>query len=162
LPRGIYRALDKAFAEGHDGPRQRKAVVTALALLAASLPRTDPRQINVFFKKNLCRGLPVTLGKEIFLFFFNLCRGPHPWPSVIFFIFFKKTFAESLVPSPRQRNFQNFILKFFVEGYWQGPRQRTGPFFAEGLSHCPQKIGRFFCIPSTQAFRIYTYISTIR
>jgi hypothetical protein len=84
LPRA-RTALGKAFAEGQDGPRQRKAAVTVPALLAVSLPRASPRQINVFFKKNFAESF----------------HGPS---AKIFFIFLK-TFAVGLIFGPRQRNF---------------------------------------------------------
>ena len=62
LPRALYRALGKAFAEGWSGTRQRKAAVTAPAPGTESLPRAVSRALGkelfFFFLKNLCWGLP--------------------------------------------------------------------------------------------------------
>ena len=108
MSRALYRALDKAFAEG---PSAKKRSRQAPAPLAVSLPRADPRQRNslffefllpragprqrTFFLKSLPRASSLALGKEIFR------------------IFSKKTFAEGYCKGPRQRN--SFFLNFFLK-----------------------------------------------
>jgi hypothetical protein len=109
--RALYRALNKAFAEGHGGTRQRKAATTVPAPWTPSLPRAisvGPQQrIVLFFEKSLPRASPRALGKEILIFFSkNLCRGP------LAMALGKEIFAE-------------FFQKIFAEGNGKGPRQRT-------------------------------------
>jgi len=88
-PRGIFRRR-RGLCRGSGRPSAKKRTRYAPAPLAVSLPRADPRQISGFFLNFFCRG--PALGKE---FFFNLCRGPPPWPSAKKFSgFFKKIFAE--------------------------------------------------------------------
>jgi len=65
----------QSLCRGPERPWAKKRSRHALAPLAVSLSRADPRQRNDFFLNFFCRGS--TLGKEFFL---NLCRGPPPWP----------------------------------------------------------------------------------
>ena len=96
LPRALYRALGKAFAEGWTGTRQRKAAVTAPAPGTESLPRAvsgGPRQrIILFFWKIFAEGLqPWPSAKKCCRFFpKNLCRGQWDDPRQRIILFLKK------------------------------------------------------------------------
>ena len=107
----------------------------------------------------------MALGKEMCRIFpKNLCRGQWDGPRQRIILFFEKSLPRASNHGPRQRNVAEiliFLKKIFAEG--NGTALGKGPFFAEGLGHCPRQRGRnliffVFCIPSTQAFHIYTYI----
>ena len=112
----------------------------------------------------------MALGKEMCrIFLKNLCRGLPRKPSAKNFIFFKKkSLPRAPNHGPRQRNVAEilfFLKKIFAEG--NGTALGKGPFFAEGLGHCPRQRGRnliFFCFLhsiDTSISYIYIYISTI-
>ena len=96
---GEFLDGEGVFAEGQDGPRQRKEAVT--------------RRRRWRF---LCRG--PTLGKEMIFFLIFFAEG-RPSANKFFYFFKKKTFAEGLLPGPRQRNFQDFSQKNLCRGLLQ-------------------------------------------
>ena len=199
LPRALYRALGKAFAEGWSGTRQRKAAVTAPAPGTESLPRAvsgGPRQrIILFFEKSLPRASnhgPRQTNVQNFSKK-SLPRAMGRPSAKNYSFFFWKIFAEGFPAGPRQRNFKFFLKKSLPRASNHGPRQRNvpeffqwifaedngmaldkGPFFAEGLGHCPRQRGRnlkknlFFVFHRHKHFiyihtyiYIYIYLSTI-
>ena len=120
------------FAEGQDGPRQRKEAVTRRRRWRFYLPRADPRQRNGFFLNFFCRGpalgkefffksLPrassLVLGKEIFRIF-----PKKPLPRAIARALGKGFFLKkNCLPraGPRQRN--SFFFNFFLKNLCRGP-----------------------------------------
>ena len=136
MSRALYRALGK-----EKKPSRAGAVG---AFFAEGRPSAKKWFFfNFFFKKPLPRASSLALGKEIFRIFpkKNLCRGllqgpaakvffkkknclPRAGPqqrNCVFFEFFLKTFAEGLLPGPRQRNFQDFSQKNLCRGLLLGP-----------------------------------------
>ena len=132
-----------------------------------------------FFFNLFAEGRPSA--NKSFYFFLNLCRGPPLWPSAKKFSgFFKNSlpragprqrngFFEIFNPLPRAYSLalgkeigRIFSKKIFAEGYCLGPRQRTllcrGPWSLPSAKRQKFKFFFVFCIPSTQAFHIYTYI----
>ena len=127
----MTKALGKegSFAEGpSNSPRQR----FFLKILKISLPRAREQALGKGFKKKF--------KKKLFL-----CRGPALGKKIQ-----KKTTSLPRV-GLRQRNRQRrrrVTVSFLYRGPWSLPstkRQKFNFFFV-------------FCIPSTQAFHIYTYI----
>ena len=114
-----------------------------------SLPRASnhgPRQRNVqnFSKKSLTRAMGRPSAKN-------------------YSFFLKKIFAEGLQPWPSAkkccRNFIFFKKKTFAEG--NGTALGKGPFFAEGLGHCPRQRGRnlnFFLFFAFHRHKHFIYI----
>ena len=161
------------------GPRQRSGFFEFLTLCRGPTPWPSAKKFSGFFKNSLPRAGPRQ--RNGFLNFLTLCRGPTPWPSAKKLAgFFKNSLPRA---GPRQRNgFLNFFnplprayslaLGKEIDRIFSRkslPRAIAwalgkGHFFAEGLGHCPRQRGRnlnfffVFCIPSTQAFHIYTYI----
>ena len=87
---GPLSGTRQSLCRGPGRPSAKKRSRQAPAPLAVSLPRADPRQRNGFFLDLFAEGRP-SANK--------------------FFYFFLKTFAEGLLPGPRQRNFQDFSKK---------------------------------------------------
>ena len=155
LPRALYRALGKAFAEGWSGTRQRKAAVTAPAPGTESLPRAvsgGPRQRIIlffwkifaeglqpwlsakkfaeFFQKIFAEGNRTALGKELFFFFEkSLSRASPQALGKEILIFLKKVFAEGLRPWPSAKKCSKIFPMNLCRGQWDGPRQRIILFF---------------------------------
>ena len=137
--------------------------------------------------RSLCRGPYLgALGKELFFFFEKSLRrasnhGPRQrnvqnfskksLPRVMgrpsakkFYFLKKKSLPRSSNHGSRQRNVAEilfFFKKIFAEG--NGTALGKGPFFAEGLGHCPRQRGRnlifflFFAFHRHKHF-IYIYI----
>ena len=93
-PQGIFRRRRGLCRGPFIGHSAKKRGRQAPAPLAVSLPRAHPRQRNGFFLNLFAKGRPSANN---------------------FFLFFLKTFAEGLLPGPRQRNFQDF-LKILCRG----------------------------------------------
>ena len=151
MPRALYRALGKAFAEGQDGPRQRKEAVSAGAV-GGFFVEGRPLAKKCFFLNLFAEGRP-SANKFFYFFLKNLCRGPPPWPSAKKFSgFFKNSLPRA---GPRQRN--GFFEIFFTlcrgpppwpsakkfSGFFKislprvGPRQRNG-FFEKKFNPLPR------------------------
>ena len=104
LPRALYRALGKAFAEGQDWPSAKKSSRHGADTVSSFFAEGRPSAKKCFFfKKNFAEGFPQALGKDIFYFFLkkDLCQGPHPWPSAKKCSgFFKKNLWRGLLLGP--------------------------------------------------------------
>jgi hypothetical protein len=96
LPRAVYRALGKGFAESPRGSRQRKGAANGPLPLTPSLPRAhladSQQRVSLFLKKNfLPRASVAKLSANIFLFVFfkkYLPRTLLAWLSANIFPFF--------------------------------------------------------------------------
>jgi hypothetical protein len=72
LPRALYRALGKAFAEGQDWPSAKKSSRHGANTVSSFFAEGRPSAKKCFFfKKNFAEGFPQALGKDIFYFFFK-------------------------------------------------------------------------------------------
>ena len=146
LGKELFFFLKKSLprASNH-GPRQRNVAEFFQKIFAEGNGTALGKELFFFFEKSLPRASPQALGKEILIFFKkSLCRGP-------------PTMA---VGKEMFQNFSNEYLPRAMVG--------KGPFFAEGLGHCPRQRGRnlifflFFAFHQHKHFiYIYICISTI-
>ena len=86
LPRALYQALGKAFAEGQQGPRQRKTTVTTSFPLDGVFAEghhlwpSAKKICRIFFEKIFAEGYSEALGKDSF-FAEGYSEGPRQRPN---------------------------------------------------------------------------------
>ena len=99
-PLGEFLDGEGVFAEGQDGPRQRKEAVRRRRRWRFLCRGPTLGKEMVFFLNLFAEGRPSA--NKSFYFFLNLCRGPPLWPSAKKYSgFFKNSLPRA---GPRQRN----------------------------------------------------------